>query len=288
LLPKTVQSLFNEGRRLLRAVPYPALEAKVLLLHAASLDEKDFYSHPGTQLPGTIERKFLGLIKERLAGHPLDRLTGRKEFWSLPFKVGPGVFGPRPETELLVEKTIELATGRKVFILDVGTGSGNMAIALFRELPLARITAVDISARALKKARENAAVLSAGGVRFIRSDLFSAFGKPRPLFDIILSNPPYVSRSDWTELATEVRDHEPRRALVGGEKGTEFIRKLIRQAHGFLRSGGRLVVEIGAGQKDAVRSLFGDGWDEIDFAPDLAGIPRVVVARRRRTGSKSF
>lgn len=283
MLPKTVQRLYDEGRKLLKAVPYPALEAKVLLLYAASLDEKDFYSHPGAQLPGTIERKFLGLIKKRLAGHPLDHLTGRKEFWSLPFKVGPGVFGPRPETELVVEKTIELAAGRKLSILDVGTGSGNIAIALFRELPLARISAVDISARALKMARKNAAVHSAGGIRFMRSDLFSAFGKPRPLFDVILSNPPYVSRRDWTELVKEVRDHEPRRALVGGEKGTEFIGKLIRQAHGFLRSGGRLVVEIGAGQQDSVRSLFGDGWDEIDFARDLAGIPRVVVARRRRT-----
>jgi len=279
---KTVRRLFNEGRSLLKAVPYPALEAKVLLLHAASLDDKDFYSDPGAQLLGKIEREFLGLIRKRLAGHPLDHLTGRKEFWSLSFKVGPGVFVPRPETELVVEKAVESAAGRRTSILDVGTGSGNIAIALSRELPLARITAVDISARALKIARANAAVLNGTGVRFIRSDLLSAFGKPRPLFDVIVSNPPYVSRRDWTELVIEVRDHEPKRALVGGDKGTEFIGKLIRRAHGFLRSGGRLVMEIGAGQKDAVRSLFGDGWDEIEFTRDLAGVPRVVAARRRR------
>jgi len=279
---KTVRGLFNEGRRLLKAVPYPALEAKVLLLHAASLDEKDFYTEPGARLPGTIERRFLGLIRKRLAGHPLNHLTGRKEFWSLPFKVGPGVFVPRPETELLVEKALESTSGRRPAILDVGTGSGNIAIALSRELPLARITAVDISARALKLARANAAVFDVVGVQFIRSDLLSAFGRPRPLFDIIVSNPPYVSRRDWTELVMEVRDHEPKRALVGGDRGTEFIGKLIRRSHGFLRTGGRLIMEIGAGQKDEVRSLFGDGWDEIEFRRDLAGIPRVVAARRRR------
>jgi release factor glutamine methyltransferase len=142
---------------------------------------------------------------------------------------------------------------------------------------------VDISVRALKIARANAAVLGAAGVRFVRSDLLSAFGKPRPLFDVIVSNPPYVARREWTELAAEVRDHEPKRALVGGDKGTEFIEKLIKRSHGFLRSGGRLVMEIGAGQKDDVRSLFGDGWDEIEFTRDLAGVPRVVAARRRRT-----
>jgi release factor glutamine methyltransferase len=283
LNPKTVRQLFNKGTRLLKAVPHPALEAKILLLHAASLDEKDFYSDPGARLPEKVERGFLGLIRKRLAGHPLDHLTGRKEFWSLPFKVGPGVLAPRPETELVVEKAVESAAGRRPSILDVGTGSGNIAIALSRELPLARITAVDISARALKIARANAAVLNAVGVRFIRSDILSAFGKPRPLFDIIVSNPPYVSRREWTELATEVRDHEPKRALVGGDKGTEFIEKLIRRSHGFLRSGGRLVMEIGAGQKDDVRSLFGDGWDEIEFTRDLAGVPRVVAARRHRT-----
>jgi release factor glutamine methyltransferase len=283
LNPKTVRQLFNEGTRLLKAVPHPALEAKILLLHAASLDEKDFYSDPGARLPEKVERGFLGLIRKRLAGHPLDHLTGRKEFWSLPFKVGPGVLAPRPETELVVEKAVESAAGRRPSILDVGTGSGNIAIALSRELPLARITAVDISAQALKIARANAAVLNAVGVRFIRSDILSAFGKPRPLFDVIVSNPPYVSRREWTELATEVRDHEPKRALVGGDKGTEFIEKLIRRSHGFLRSGGRLVMEIGAGQKDDVRSLFGDGWDEIEFTRDLAGVPRVVAARRHRT-----
>jgi release factor glutamine methyltransferase len=280
---KTVRRLFNEGKRLLKAVPFPALEAKVLLLHAASLDEKDFYSDPGAQLSGKVVRRFLGLIRRRLAGHPLDHLTGWKEFWSLPFKVGPGVLVPRPETELVVQKAIESAAGRRPSILDVGTGSGNIAIALSRELPLARITALDISARALKIARANAAVLNAVGIRFVRSDLLSAFGKARPLFDVIVSNPPYVSRREWTELATEVRDHEPKRALVGGDRGTEFIGNLIRRSHGYLRSGGRLVMEIGAGQKEEVRSLFGDGWDKIEFMLDLAGVPRVVAARRRRT-----
>lgn len=280
--PKTLRQLFNEGTRLLGGVSYPALEARVLLLHAASLEEKEFYSNPGARPSGKVEGRFLSLIGRRLAGHPLDHLTGRKEFWSLPFKVGPGVLVPRPETELVVEKTIELAAGRRLSILDVGTGSGNIAIALSRELPLARITAVDISARALKIARANAAVLSAAGVRFVRSDLFSAFRKARPLFDVIVSNPPYVSQREWTGLAAEVRDHEPKRALVGGDRGTEFIGKLIRLAHGYLRSGGRIVMEIGAGQKDDVRTLFGDGWDEIEFARDLAGAPRVVSARKRR------
>jgi release factor glutamine methyltransferase len=212
----------------------------------------------------------------------LVHLTGRKEFWSLPFKVGPGVLVPRPESELLVEKTVEMTSGRRASILDVGTGCGNIAIALSRELPLARIIAADISARALKTARANAAVLGAAGIRFVKSDLFSAFGKPRPLFDVIVSNPPYVSRKEWTELATEVRDHEPKRALIGGDKGTEFIGKLIKKSHRFLRDGGRLIMEIGAGQMDEVFLMLGDGWEEIEFALDLARIPRVVAARKSR------
>jgi release factor glutamine methyltransferase len=285
--PKTVRQLFNEGTRLLKVVPYPALEAKVLLFRAASLDEKDFYFDPDARLPGKVECRFLGLIRKRLAGHPLEQLTGYKEFWSLSFKVGPGVLIPRPETELVVEKAVELASGRRLAILDIGTGSGNIAISLSRELPLARITAVDISARALKIARENAAVLGAARVRFVRSDMFSVFGKVRPLFDIIVSNPPYISRREWMGLATEVRDHEPKLALVSGDKGTEFIGELIRQASLFLRSGGRLIMEIGAGQKDDVRMLFGDAWDEIEFGCDLAGIPRVVASRKRRSSSTS-
>jgi release factor glutamine methyltransferase len=280
LNPKTLQDLFRHGVGLLQDRPQSVLEAKVLLLRAALLSEEDFFAAPQALLSAKTEAFFLRLVTRRKEGVPLSYLTGTKEFWSIPLRVSPSVLIPRPETEILVEKVLELSSRERENILDLGTGSGNIAIALAKELPRARIFAADISARALNVARRNAALQKIRHVDFVRSNLFSAFRKTGARFDFIVSNPPYVSRRDWDGLPAEIRDFEPRLALLAGESGLEFVRRLVRRAGSFLKPGGYLVFEIGDGQRDAVIALFGRRWTEIETAWDLAGKPRVITARR--------
>jgi release factor glutamine methyltransferase len=211
---------------------------------------------------------------------PLSYLTGVKEFWSIPFEVTPAVLVPRPETEVLVEKVLELSTRESESILDVGTGSGCIAVALAKELPRAHVQAVDISERALRVARRNASIHKTRHVQFHKSDLFSAFRGTGARFDFIVSNPPYISRDEWDGLPPDVRDFEPRRALLAGESGLELIERLVRRAGTYLRPGGYLIFEIGDGQRDRVLALFGKRWTEIETAWDMAGKPRVITARR--------
>ena len=277
---KTLQDLFRHGASLLHDRPQAVLEAKVLLLRAAGLSEADFFASPALPLSPKTEAFFLRLVDRRLAGVPLAYLTGSKEFWSIPLRVSPSVLIPRPETEVLVEKVLELSSRMDEVILDVGTGSGNIALALARELPRARIFAADVSARALGVARRNAARQKARQVDFVRSNLFWAFRKTGLRFDFIVSNPPYIRRKDWEELPSEIRDFEPRLALLAGDSGLEVIERLVRRAGKFLKPGGYLIFEIGDGQRDDVLALFGRQWTEIETAWDLAGIPRVITARR--------
>jgi len=277
---KTLVELYRSGVALLGDRPHAILEAKVLLLRAACLTEEKYLAAPNNPCSPKAEAYFQRLVKKRRDGVPLAYLTGVKEFWSIPFEVTPSVLVPRPETEVLVEKVLELASRDNDSILDVGTGSGCIAVALAKELPRAHIQAVDISERALSVARSNALRHKARHIQFHRSDLFSAFRGTGVRFDFIVSNPPYISRGEWDGLPPEVRDFEPRRALLSGESGLEMIERLVRRAGTFLRSGGYLIFEIGDGQRDKVLSLFGKRWTEIETAWDLAGIPRVITARR--------
>ncbi len=278
--PRTLLGLFREGVALLGDRPQAPLEAKVLLLRAAALSESRYLAGPERPCSVRAETAFRRLVARRLDGVPLAQLVGSKEFWSIPFEVSPSVLVPRPETEALVEKVLELSSREDEAIVDVGTGSGCIAVALAKELPRARIHAVDVSERALRVARRNAARHKARQVRFLRSDLLSAFRGTGVRFDFIVSNPPYVSRSEWEALPAEVRDYEPRRALLAGETGLELIERLVRRAATFLRPGGHLIFEIGDGQRDRVLGLFGKRWTEIETAWDLAGKPRVITARR--------
>jgi release factor glutamine methyltransferase len=280
LSSKTLQDLFRHGASLLQDKPQAVLEAKILLLRAAGLSEADFFTSPDLPLSPKTEAFFLRLVGRRRAGVPLAYLTGSKEFWSIPLRVSPSVLIPRPETEVLVEKVLELSSRMDEVILDVGTGSGNIALALARELPRARIFAADVSARALGVARRNAARQKARQVDFVRSNLFWAFRETGLRFDFIVSNPPYIRRKDWEELPSEIRDFEPRLALLAGDSGLEVIERLVRRAGKFLKPGGYLIFEIGDGQRDDVLALFGRQWTEIETAWDLAGIPRVITARR--------
>lgn len=252
----------------------------MLLLAAAGLPEESFFRSPESPIPRRAENAFFRLVSRRLEGFPLSYLTGTKEFWSLHLAVSPAVLIPRPETESVVEKALELAPAPRPVILDMGTGSGNIAIALARELPEARIYAADCSLRALKIAAANARRLKVRNIRFVPSRLFSAFEGGRRRFDVIVSNPPYVSEEEWKSLPAEIREHEPRRALVPGPTGYEFIRALVLKSPSFLRRGGWLIFETGAGQAEKALSFFDGRWRMTDSARDLAGIPRVVYGRR--------
>jgi len=276
----TLVDLYRSGVALLNDRPQAVLEAKILLLRAARLTEEKYLAGPNKPCSMRAEAHFRRLVGKRLDGVPLAYLTGVKEFWSIPFEVTPSVLVPRPETEVLVEKVLELSTRESESILDVGTGSGCIAVALAKELPRARIHAVDISERALGVARRNASRHKAKHIQFSKSNLFSAFRGTGTRFDFIVSNPPYVSRGDWDGLPADVRDFEPRRALLAGESGLELIERLVRRAGTFLRPGGYLIFEIGDGQRDRVLGLFGRRWTEIETAWDLAGKPRVITARR--------
>jgi release factor glutamine methyltransferase len=278
----SIQDVFRKGRALLHGVANPAVEAKVLLLLATDMSDVEFLESPGSELTQREGRKFLRLVEKRLSGVPLAYITGEKEFWSLNFKVGPGVFIPRPESELIVEKVLELSSGKRETIVDVGTGSGNIAVALAKELPRAHIIATDISARAVRMAMQNAKSNHVRRITFAEGDLFAPVKrlKLEGKCDFIVSNPPYVSAGDWEGLAPEVRDCEPPRALVAGKSGLEFIRRLVKSAPVYLKPGGYLLFEIGEGQADAALALFDDHWARPQVADDLRGIARVITAAK--------
>jgi release factor glutamine methyltransferase len=278
----SIQDVFRKGRALLHGVANPAVEAKVLLLLATDMSDVEFLESPGSELTQREGRKFLRLVEKRLSGVPLAYITGEKEFWSLNFKVGPGVFIPRPESELIVEKVLELSSGKRETIVDVGTGSGNIAVALAKELPRAHIIATDISARAVRMAMQNAKSNHVRRITFAEGDLFAPVKrlKLEGKCDFIVSNPPYVSAGDWEGLAPEVRDCEPPRAFVAGKSGLEFIRRLVKSAPVYLKPGGYLLFEIGEGQADAALALFDDHWARPQVADDLRGIARVITAAK--------
>lgn len=280
---RRAEEVFRRGRCLLKNLSQPEIEARALLCKSASILLEDFLTNPEISLSQAQESLFFRLIKKRLSGFPLAYLTGSQDFWSESFRVSPGVLIPRPETELIVERVVELSTSKEGVIVDIGTGCGNVALSIAKEFPHAKIVATDISKKALKAAWLNASRQDVSNVSFIQGDVFAPIKKLglEEQCDFIVSNPPYVARKDWESLDREVRDHEPRQALVPGETGLEMIVKLVGGAHKFLKPKGYLVMEIGYGQKKSVREMFDDNWDLIDFSADLAEIPRVVTGRKR-------
>ena len=258
------------------------LTAEVLLAHVLKKDRLHLYvNHDQPLTPGEREA-FKALIRLRVQGTPTQYLTGRQEFWSMEFVVAPGVLIPRPETEHLVEATIERAkTLEHPAIVDIGTGSGAIAISLHKELPQAAISASDISETALNIARRNAETLFPNGHRitFVQGDLFAPFVGQS--FDLIVSNPPYLSAQEYAELAQEIREHEPLNAIWGGEDGLDAYRRLIAEAANYARPSGWLLLEIGNTQAEAVTQLCQEnGWTVEQVIKDYAGLDRVVVATR--------
>lgn len=225
--------------------------------------------------------EFHALVERRRRGEPIQYILGETEFYGLPFRVTRDVLIPRPETEHLVERVIELAARFDLpRIVDIGAGSGAIAVALAHKLPNARVTAIDISDTALAIAEENAVRNSVEEkIRFLQGDLLASVSTES--FEIIISNPPYVPTADRDSLAVEVRDHEPELALFAGEDGLAIYRRLIPAAFAQLVPGGFLALEIGYGQQEPIRALLHEsGFTAIEFLPDLQQIPRVASARR--------
>lgn len=265
----------------------PRLDAEVLLADARGCERIDLYTAFDQLASDATRDRFRQLVRRRAAGEPVAYLVGRREFFSLPFVVTPDVLIPRPETELLVMTALDAIkqypiSERLVEVADVGTGSGAIAVSIARHAPDSRVTATDISPAALAVARKNASQLGvADRVTLVQSDLLSTLPDTQQ-FDVVTSNPPYVSQSELDELPVEIKDHEPRLALLAGPTGFELIQRLVPQAADRLRSGGVALVEISPMIELHVIEIF---RGEERFAPpavvkDLSGLPRVVTARR--------
>jgi release factor glutamine methyltransferase len=263
----------------------PRMNAEVLLMLTLSCARAYLFGHPERELSEDEEARYAGYIRERARGVPSQYITGHQEFWGLDFIVNPAVLIPRPETEHIVEVVKELAGlmefgSRRPKLIDVGTGSGAIAIALAKELPTADVMAVDLSDEALEVARLNAVRLEVDGrVQIAKSDVMAEV-KRDGTFDFVVSNPPYVALNEADKVQDVVKKFEPRMAVFAGDHGFDVIDRLIPQAHEALRPGGYLVMEIGYSMSQATMDRLGE-WEDVHAVPDLAGIPRVVVARKK-------
>jgi release factor glutamine methyltransferase len=278
----SVHQLFME-----HDVPSPRLNAELLLMFVLGCERAYVYAHPERELTRDEQSRYDEVASERARGCPTQYITGHQEFWGLDLLVSPAVLIPRPETEHVVETVLELvreygfAGPGRLRIIDVGTGSGCIALAVASEMPHAEIHACDISEEALEMARINAARLALGrSVLFRKSDLLSIYAGEK--FDFVLSNPPYVGEADADKVQKQVRDFEPKIAVFSGHEGMDIYRRLIPQAYEQLLPGGWFVTEIGYSEEEKVRELL-TGWTDIRVTADLQGIPRVIAAKKPKS-----
>lgn len=262
----------------------PRLDTEILLAHARGCRRIDLYTRYD-EVPSEAERGLMrDLVKRRAAHEPVAYLVGHREFYSLDFRVTPDVLIPRPETETLVMELLEAAKKLpKPRILDVGTGSGCIAVAVAANHPGAEVTATDVSEAALAVARGNAGQHNvADRIRFLQGDLFEPL-EAGETFDFIVSNPPYVAEAEFDTLQDDVRLHEPRSALAAGADGLDVIRRLIAEAPAYLAEQGALMIELSPEQAEVVRGLLASQSDlqEPEVIADLAGRPRVARATKR-------
>lgn len=269
-----VRTALQQGQQLLEQakVGEPRLTAEVLMMRATGHDRSWLYAHSTDELIEVWWIHYGRYLHQRIKGEPTQYITGRQEFYGREFRVTPDVLIPRPETEHLVEAALAKSNAVQT-ILDIGTGSGAIAVTLALETK-ARVVATDVSTAALGIAQQNARTLDAR-VSFIACDLGAALADG--LFDVVVSNPPYVAGRDRASLQAEVRDHEPALALFGGDEGLAVYGRLIPEASRLLRSGGWLMMELG--DAEAVREMC-EGWTGVEIINDLAGIPRVFIAQR--------
>ena len=264
-------------------VPEPRSSAEVLLAHVLAEDRLFLYLNYDRPMETNELAAYRACIKRRLGGEPNQYITGLQEFWSLPLRLSPDVLIPRPETEVLVEAVLEFLdkADPNVDILDLGTGSGAIAIALARELPAPRIVATDLSMAALQLAQENAKLNQVDErILFVRGDMFAAIPGASQKFKVVATNPPYISHAEISELPREIRDFEPHHALEGGPDGLAAIRLIIAEAHTVLYQAGALFMEMGAEQAESVSALVRESQEYRSFhiLKDYSGIDRVLVA----------
>jgi release factor glutamine methyltransferase len=265
----------------------PRLDAEVLLSACLKMDRTRFHIDLEQSLTENKLQEFRLHIERRRHGEPVAYIVGKKEFWSLPFEVNNTVLIPRPETEIIVEEVLKVCSSMKtgkLRILEIGTGSGAISVSLAHELTNAQIVATDISQDAINLASRNAQINNVlNQISFLSGNLFEPVsGK----FDIIVSNPPYISKEEYDCLPSGVRDFEPQTALLSGAEGTAFHREIIKAGGIHLEPGGWLFIEIGSGQKEIVEFMLNEStlYDNIAFRDDYAGIKRVAIARRVTTG----
>jgi release factor glutamine methyltransferase len=270
-------------------IPEPRAAAEILLADVCAVPRSTLYLHARRSLNAHQYRAYAGRIKRRLAGEPVQYITGRQEFWSLEFVVNPHVLIPRPESELLVEHGVRLvrqewgmASREPLSLLDVGTGSGNLAISLAHTLPQSRVWGIDIALEALRVAQWNAQRLAvADRVTWVCGDLVTSLQGGGRRFVLCVSNLPYVTTTEWQQLPREIKAHEPRQALLGGSDGLYVIRRLIAAIPALLVSGGSLLLEVGWRQAAVVVDLMRQGglFRDVGIYQDFAGIDRIVWAR---------
>jgi release factor glutamine methyltransferase len=262
-------------------IPEPRLDASLLLAYLLGCDRSFLIMNPEDQVE---PEPFFNLISRRIAGEPLQYILGRQEFYGLEFEVSRDVLIPRPETEFLVEAAIDaIKDFPSPLICDVGTGSGCIIISILKTIPAASGIAVDLSEPALAVARRNSSRhMVESRLNFVAADCFSAFGMERVSFDVVVSNPPYVSDLEFPSLQREVRDYEPRLALTAGEDGLNIVKRLLSESQRFLRKGGFLILEIGYGQLDRVLEYVdSEFWEIVRLYNDYQGIPRIVALRAK-------
>jgi release factor glutamine methyltransferase len=258
------------------------LEAQILLAHVLNCPRIELVARSDEVPEPKARAAFRELVTRRAAGWPVAYLTGEREFYLLKFDVTPAVLIPRPETETLVQEALTRLKGQPApSVLDLGTGSGCVAVSIAHQHKTARVTAVDVSPDAAEVAKRNATKHGvADRVTVLVGDLFAPL-PPGAAFDLVISNPPYVTTTEWTALPVDVREHEPRGALDGGPDGLAFYRRIAAGAGAVLKPGGAVMVEIGATQEDAIRAVFAQkGFAVSPAVKDLARRPRVVVATR--------
>lgn len=280
----TIADLLQIASEQLEAADVPAarVDAEWLLAHCLNCRRSDLQLNAGQPLAIGAEHQFLELLQRRLGREPLQYILGDQEFFGRRFRVTPHVLIPRPETELLISTALSVLPSSGGRVLDIGTGSGCIAITLALEAPQCQVTATDTALEALRVAHGNAQWHDvAARIRFLDADLFPPVVDGG--YDLIVSNPPYCAESEWSTLQVEVRDFEPKSALLAGPDGLAVLRRVLAGAPGYLNPGGTVICEFGYGQRAALVALLQDmeSYDAPEFFDDLQGIPRVLKIRAR-------
>ncbi len=261
----------------------PRLDAEVLLAHILGVDRIDLYVNYDRPLNKSEVDAYRRAVAERGRRRPVAYITGKREFMSLSFHVGEGVLIPRPETEILVEAVSERLKARGIaqpYILDLGTGSGCIAVTLAKEFPMGKVWAIDISPDALKVAKTNSIEHGVSDrITFLQGDLFVPLASlhEKITFDVLISNPPYIPSRDLVALAPEIREYEPQVALDGGESGLVYYERILMEGPGYLKPGGIMGLEVGAGQGQALHDKAMVFFKEVEMIRDYSGIERVLL-----------